>query len=166
MRCVFAFARRGEQETRGADGFRTRGIPQFAFACPRLAPTLAPLVLALRSLAQDLRLYTAFKTEMQHCRQQSLRPPQIAFRKTSPEWEIYGDLALRLHHPEEAREAYQLSLEQRFSSKALLRLVDMWSLEGMIVETLECAGRLAAAWEKGYGVPCVGSTTGAEGRCG
>ncbi|KAI9002589.1 Chs5p-Arf1p-binding proteins-domain-containing protein [Hyaloraphidium curvatum] len=108
-------------------------------------------------LYEDLRLYTAFKTEMQHCRQQGLKPQQIAYRKTSAEWEIYGDLAARLEHKEEARDAYLLSLEQRFSSKALLRLLDMYSEEGLIQETLSCVSKLATAWERTYGVPAMPS---------
>lgn len=106
---------------------------------------------------QDLRLYTAFKTELQHCRQQGLKPSQISLRKTTAEWEIYGDLALRLEHKEEAREAYLLALEQRFSSKALVKLMEMFAEEGAIQETLGCVGKLATAWERMFGVPTVRS---------
>ncbi|KXS21181.1 chaps-domain-containing protein [Gonapodya prolifera JEL478] len=102
-------------------------------------------------LYEDLRLYTAFKTEMTHCKQQGLKPQQIAYRKTAAEWEVYGDLSLRLEHKEEAKDSYLLALEQRFSAKALLRLMDMYSEEGLIQETLACVSRLAASQDRVYG---------------
>ncbi|KAJ3337256.1 hypothetical protein HDU93_001396 [Gonapodya sp. JEL0774] len=102
-------------------------------------------------LYEDLRLYTAFKTEMTHCKQQGLKPQQIAYRKTAAEWEVYGDLSMRLEHKEEAKDSYLLALEQRFSAKALLRLMDMYSDEGLIQESLACVSRLAASQDRVYG---------------
>lgn len=42
----------------------------------------------------------------------------VAYRKTGLEWEILGDLGLRLHHKEEAKEAYQRCLASaRYAQK-------------------------------------------------
>ncbi|KAJ1566230.1 hypothetical protein HK405_010649, partial [Cladochytrium tenue] len=78
-------------------------------------------------LYNDLRLYTALKQEMSQYRSSDNTGPykQLLFRKTGAEWEIYGDLSLRLGHPDDAAIAYRLSLEQRFSVKSWLRLLSM-----------------------------------------
>ncbi|KAI9361183.1 Chs5p-Arf1p-binding proteins-domain-containing protein, partial [Zopfochytrium polystomum] len=83
-------------------------------------------------LYNDLRLYTALKQEMSQYRSSDNTGPykQLLFRKTGAEWEIYGDLALRLGHPEDAVVAYRLSLEQRFSARSWLRLLSI-SAEGV-----------------------------------
>lgn len=44
-------------------------------------------------LYEDLRVYTFWRTEAAHYRSQ-----QIPYRKTGTEWELLGDLALRLWH--------------------------------------------------------------------
>jgi hypothetical protein len=44
-------------------------------------------------LYEDLRIYTFWRTEAAHYRAQ--RTP---YRKTGTEWELLGDLALRLWH--------------------------------------------------------------------
>lgn len=65
-------------------------------------------------LYEDLRIYTIWRTEASQYKQQ-----QLAYKKTAEEWEILGDLAERLHHPEEAIEAWQACLSMRFSPKAM-----------------------------------------------
>lgn len=69
----------------------------------------------------------------------------VAYRKTGMEWEILGDLGLRLHHKEEAKEAYQRCLDSpRYSAKPWIKLLDTYSEEGDIQRTLQVAIRVAA----------------------
>nr|OQO27195.1 hypothetical protein B0A51_05079 [Rachicladosporium sp. CCFEE 5018] len=65
-------------------------------------------------LYEDLRIYTIWRTEAAQYKQQ-----QLAYKKNSEEWEILGELAERLHHPDEAVEAWQACLSMRFSPKAM-----------------------------------------------
>ena len=60
------------------------------------------------------------------------------------EWEILGDLGLRLHHKEEAKEAYQRCIEtSRYSQKPWAKLLDMYADEGDINRTIQAAIRVA-----------------------
>lgn len=69
----------------------------------------------------------------------------MAYRKTGLEWEILGDLGLRLHHKEEAKEAYQRALDTpRYSIKPWTKLLDMYADEGDLTRTLQVAIRVAA----------------------
>lgn len=65
-------------------------------------------------LYEDLRVYTIWRTEMAQYRQQ-----QLVYKKSAEEWEILGELAERLHHEEEALEAYENCLQIRFSPKGM-----------------------------------------------
>ncbi|KAL4817978.1 Chs5p-Arf1p-binding proteins-domain-containing protein [Aspergillus spinulosporus] len=65
-------------------------------------------------LYEDLRIYTIWRTEIAQYRQQSME-----YKKSATEWEILGELAERLHHFDEAIEAYQACLSIRFSPKAM-----------------------------------------------
>ncbi|KAF2687026.1 chaps-domain-containing protein [Lentithecium fluviatile CBS 122367] len=65
-------------------------------------------------LYEDLRVYTIWRTEMAQYRQQ-----QLLYKKSAEEWEILGELAERLHHGEEAMEAYENCLQMKFSPKAM-----------------------------------------------
>lgn len=65
-------------------------------------------------LYEDLRIYTIWRTEMAQYRAQSLQ-----YKKSPEEWELLGSLAERLHHRDEAVEAYRACLAKRFSPKAL-----------------------------------------------
>lgn len=65
-------------------------------------------------LYEDLRIYTIWRTEMAQYRQQ-----QLLYKKSAEEWEILGELAERLHHNEEAVEAYENCLQIKFSPKAM-----------------------------------------------
>ena len=42
----------------------------------------------------------------------------MPYKKTGTEWAILGDLATRLHHKEEAKDAYQRCLDLKFSAGA------------------------------------------------
>jgi hypothetical protein len=66
----------------------------------------------------------------------------VIYRKNSAEWEVLGDLGFRLHHKEEAKEAYQRCLDQRFSFKAWMKLLEMYADEGDLGRTLNAAIRL------------------------
>ncbi|KZT24160.1 chaps-domain-containing protein [Neolentinus lepideus HHB14362 ss-1] len=91
-------------------------------------------------LYEDLRVWTIFRAEVAHFKTQ-----HVAYRKTALEWEILGDLGLRLHHKEEAKEAYQRCLEsQRFSYKPWSKLLDMYADEGDLQRSLQMAIRVAA----------------------
>ena len=65
-------------------------------------------------LYEDLRVYTIWRTQMAQYRAQA-----IQYKKSAEEWEILGSLAERLQHQDEAVEAYQACLAQRFSPKSL-----------------------------------------------
>ncbi|OCH91280.1 chaps-domain-containing protein [Obba rivulosa] len=91
-------------------------------------------------LYEDLRVWTIFRAEVAHFKTQ-----HVAYRKTGLEWEILGDLGTRLHHKEEAKEAYQRCLDsQRYSYKPWSKLLDIYSDEGDIQRTLQVAIRVAA----------------------
>ena len=76
-------------------------------------------------LYEDLRIYTIWRTEMAQSRQQSLE-----YKKTATEWEVLGELAERLHHVDEAIEAYQQCLSIRFSPKALRGILKLHERHG------------------------------------
>ncbi|KAI8595601.1 hypothetical protein EDD21DRAFT_448500 [Dissophora ornata] len=63
-------------------------------------------------------------------------------RKSGTDWEIYGDLATRLHHREEAKDAYQRCADQKFSAKALVRLLEIYAEEGQLHKTIEVSIKL------------------------
>lgn len=65
-------------------------------------------------LYEDLRIYTIWRSEFAQYKQQS-----IPYKKSASEWEILGELAGRLHHHDEALEAFKATLKIRFSPKAL-----------------------------------------------
>ncbi|KAI0291011.1 chaps family protein [Russula brevipes] len=91
-------------------------------------------------LYEDLRVWTIFRAEVAHFKTQ-----HVAYRKTGLEWEILGDLGLRLHHKEEAKEAFQRALDSpRYSIKPWIKLLEMYAEEGDMTRTLQVAIRVAA----------------------
>ncbi|KAG0699816.1 Chs5p-Arf1p-binding proteins-domain-containing protein [Suillus ampliporus] len=91
-------------------------------------------------LYEDLRVWTIFRAEVAHFKTQ-----HVAYRKTGFEWEILGDLGMRLHHKEEAKEAYQRCLDtSRYSQKPWAKLLEMYAEEGDITRTIQAAIRVAA----------------------
>ncbi|KAI9883208.1 MAG: hypothetical protein M1823_005019 [Watsoniomyces obsoletus] len=92
-------------------------------------------------LYEDLRVYTIWRTEMAQYKQQSLQ-----YKKSAEEWEILGELAERLHHPDEAIEAYAACLEIRFSPKAMKGLLSLHEREGDVRSMLGALIRLIA-WQ-------------------
>ena len=74
-------------------------------------------------LYEDLRVYTIWRTEMAQYRQQ-----QLLYKKSPEEWEILGELAERLHHNDEAMEAYENCLQMKFSPKAMRGMLKLGDL--------------------------------------
>lgn len=120
------------------DGDRSPAPEPFSFTNKRLCERWLDNLFMV--LYEDLRVWTIFRAEMAHFRTQHL-----AYRKTAYEWEILGDLGLRLHHREEAKEAYQRCLDApRYSSKPWVKLMEMFAEEGDIQRTIQIAVRVAA----------------------
>jgi tetratricopeptide (TPR) repeat protein len=92
-------------------------------------------------LYEDLRIYTIWRTEASQCKQQ-----QLAYKKNAEEWEILGELAERLHHPEEAIEAWQACLSMRFSPKAMRGVLGAYEKAGDNRGVLSALIRLIA-WQ-------------------
>ncbi|KAF2086703.1 chaps-domain-containing protein [Saccharata proteae CBS 121410] len=92
-------------------------------------------------LYEDLRVYTIWRTEMAQYRQQ-----QLLYKKTPEEWEILGELAERLHHGDEAIEAYQACLGMRFSPKAMKGVLKMYEDRGDVRNILGAVIRLVT-WQ-------------------
>ncbi|KAJ7054475.1 Chs5p-Arf1p-binding proteins-domain-containing protein [Mycena amicta] len=91
-------------------------------------------------LYEDLRVWTIFRAEVAHFKTQ-----HVAYRKTGLEWEVLGDLGMRLHHKEEAKEAYQRCLDTpRYSVKPWSKLMEMYAEEGDIQRCIQTAIRVAA----------------------
>ncbi|KAF9259108.1 chaps family protein [Marasmius fiardii PR-910] len=91
-------------------------------------------------LYEDLRVWTIFRAEVAHFKTQ-----HVAYRKTGLEWEILGDLGLRLHHKEESKEAFQRCLDTtRYSQKPWVKLMEMYAEEGDIQRSIQTAIRVAA----------------------
>ncbi|KAF8951674.1 hypothetical protein CPC16_004609 [Podila verticillata] len=96
-------------------------------------------------LYEDLRQYTIWRAEVQHYRQ-----VQAPYRKSGTDWEIYGDLATRLHHKDEAKDAYQRCVDQKFSAKALVRLLEIYADEGQLHKAMEVSIKLCVYHERWY----------------
>ncbi|KAI9730049.1 MAG: hypothetical protein M1818_008318 [Claussenomyces sp. TS43310] len=92
-------------------------------------------------LYEDLRIYTIWRTEMAQYRAQSMQ-----YKKSAEEWEILGSLAERLHHPEEAAEAYRACLSIRFSPKALQGILSGFEKEKATREVVAAVIRLVT-WQ-------------------
>jgi len=99
-------------------------------------------------LYEDLRFYSSFRDEIVHLKAREAR--HVAYRKSYLEWEVFGDLALRLDHIDEAKEAYLYSFEQKYTSKSLLRLLEIYSNEYNIQGSLEIVNRLVILYEFTY----------------
>lgn len=94
---------------------------------------------------QDLRIFTIWRAEVAHFKAQHL-----PYRKTGTEWEILGELAQRLHHREEAKDAFQRALDQKFSAKAWLKLLEIYVEEGDVQRSLNAAIRLSVYQHRWY----------------
>ncbi|KAK2465571.1 hypothetical protein APHAL10511_002463 [Amanita phalloides] len=125
-------------ETDVTDGDKLPTAEPFSFSNKRLCERWLDNLFMV--LYEDLRVWTIFRAEVAHFKTQHL-----AYRKTGYEWEILGDLGLRLHHREEAKEAYQRCLDTpRYSPKPWLKLMEMYADEGDIQRSIQTAIRVAA----------------------
>ncbi|BGP40620.1 bud site selection protein [Rhodotorula kratochvilovae] len=96
-------------------------------------------------LYEDLRVYTIWRAEVAHFKAQHL-----PYRKTGTEWEILGELAQRLTHKEEAKDAFQRALDAKFSAKAWLKLLEIYADEGDVQRALNAAIRLSVYQHRWY----------------
>ncbi|GAA5987821.1 hypothetical protein JCM10908_007229 [Rhodotorula pacifica] len=96
-------------------------------------------------LYEDLRIFTIWRAEVAHFKAQHL-----PYRKTGTEWEILGELAQRLSHREEAKDAFQRALDQKFSAKAWLKLLEIYVEEGDVQRSLNAAIRLSVYQHRWY----------------
>ncbi|CAG8480301.1 6270_t:CDS:10 [Paraglomus occultum] len=95
--------------------------------------------------SKDLRVYTGRRSELSH-----YEAHQLTYRKSSAEWEMYGDLAARLYHEEESIDAYQSCLDQKFSPKACLKLLEHYAEKGDVQKALAAAVKLTVYQERWY----------------
>lgn len=102
-------------------------------------------------LYEDLRIYTIWRTDMARAKQDQ---DPAEYQKSPEEWEILGELAERLHHPNEAIEAYQACLRIRFSPKAMKGVLKMYERQGKYQETLQAMIRLIAWQYRWYSEVC------------
>lgn len=86
---------------------------------------------------------------MAHSRHQSQE-----YKKTATEWEILGELAERLHHFDEAIEAYRHCLSIRFSPKAMRGLLKLYEKQGDTRGMLNALIRLIAWQYRWYSEVC------------
>jgi len=96
-------------------------------------------------LYEDLRVYTIWRTEMAQYKQRSLE-----YEKSAEEWEILGELAQRLHHNNEAIEAFTACLSLRFSPKSLRGILKAQELKGDHREALLSIIKLIASQYRWY----------------
>ncbi|KAJ1768584.1 bud site selection protein [Coemansia sp. RSA 1813] len=75
-------------------------------------------------LYEDLRMYTAWRYRMDNLRATG---QPVMYQYTQAEWEALGDLALRMHRPSDAKEAFEYALGIRFSARAWMRLLEMYT---------------------------------------
>lgn len=103
-------------------------------------------------LYEDLRIYTIWRTEMAQSRQQALE-----YKKTPTEWITLGELAERLHHFDEAIEAYRHCLSIRFSPKAMTGILELYAKQGDTRGMLNALIRLTAWQYRWYSEVSVSS---------
>ncbi|KAJ8323647.1 bud site selection protein [Batrachochytrium dendrobatidis] len=101
-------------------------------------------------LYNDLRLYTALKQEMSQFKNQTNNSNAMIYRKTGAEWEIYGDLAERLFHRDDAKEAYRLCLDQKLSTKAWLKLLQIHAEDGNIQLCLQSVVKMTTLLDRTF----------------
>ena len=100
-------------------------------------------------LYEDLRAYTIWRTEVAQYRQQ-----QMQYKKSAEEWEILGELAERLHHPEDAVEAYEACLAMRFSPRAMKGVLNAHEANGDVRAVVDALIRLVTWQYRWYSEVC------------
>ena len=132
-----SFAENGEEPKSGDPG------PRFSFTDKRLCERWLDNLFMV--LYEDLRVYTIWRAEMAHYQAQSL-----PYRKSGTDWEILGELALRLHHPQEAHDAFVQCINLKFSVKAYQRLLERYTELNLVEQALSAAVRLTAYYYRWY----------------
>ena len=112
-------------------------------------------------LYEDLRIYTIWRTDMARSAADTSSPssPNNTYHKSAEEWEILGELADRLHHNQEAVEAYQHCLRVRFSAKAMRGVMGWYEKQGRNGDVLQAMIRLIAWQYRWYSEVSVVSRT-------
>ena len=107
-------------------------------------------------LYEDLRIYTIWRTDMARSAADNSTPGSAnsTYHKSAEEWEILGELAERLHHSEEAVEAYQHCLRVRFSPKAMRGVMVWHERQGKGGDVLQAMIRLIAWQYRWYSEVC------------
>jgi len=107
-------------------------------------------------LYEDLRIYTIWRTDMARSAADASSPnsPNNTYHKSAEEWEILGELAERLHHGQEAVEAYQHCLRVRFSPKAMKGVMAWYEKQGKYGDVLQAIIRLIAWQYRWYSEVC------------
>lgn len=121
----------------------TNGGSMFSFTNKRLCERWLDNLFMV--LYEDLRVYTIWRAEQAHYRSQN-----SPYRKTGTEWEILGELALRLHHKDEAKDAMQRCIDVKFSAKAYLRLLEFYTEARDVQRSLWVTLRLTTYHHRWY----------------
>lgn len=100
-------------------------------------------------LYEDLRVYSSWRSDMIRTKQQNR-----VYTKSASEWEILGQLAQRLHHKEEAAEAFLNCLALRFSPIALKGILSIQEEKKDHATALESIVRLTAWQYRWYSQVC------------
>ncbi|WFD31949.1 hypothetical protein MSPP1_002991 [Malassezia sp. CBS 17886] len=129
--------RAGRAEEATITSARSDAGPRLSFTDKRLCERWLDNLFMV--LYEDLRVYTIWQTEMAHYHAQS-----VPYTKTGTDWEILGELALRMHHPDEARQAFLECIAQKFSPKAYQRLLEQCTESGNLEQSLSMALHLTA----------------------
>lgn len=90
-------------------------------------------------LYEDVRAYSDWQRELVHRESQ-----QLPFNKTSLEWEVFGSVAQRLGHEPQAIQAFQKSLEMRFSHRVAWKLLEHYYKVRDYTKALELIVKLTA----------------------
>lgn len=90
-------------------------------------------------LYEDLRVYTVWRAEYVHYQSQ-----QMEYKKHSLDWEALGMVAWRLHHEDEAADAFNHSISQRFSNRIMWKLLEYYEHKGDNANILDTVVKLFA----------------------
>lgn len=84
-------------------------------------------------LYDDLKCYSMFKAD----------PPQ-----TLLEWELQGELALRLHMTDDAIKCFAFTAKNRYSCRLWLKLLQLYMKENNISYALDCCEQLVGVFDR------------------
>ena len=96
-------------------------------------------------LYEDLRVYTIWKAEQQYMEAQD-----VEYQRNSTEWEILGNLSLRLCKVEDAKEAFRKAVEKRFSEASWIHLLEIYCKEDRVSHAINAASKLITHYESKF----------------